>query len=54
MQRINDADASHLVAPLESTVDVLRSVQIHDTLTNNIHTDFTSQPQLYIISDISI
>jgi hypothetical protein len=50
----NAVDASHLVAPLEYMVSVLRSVHMHDTLTQYIRTDVPSQPQLYIISDISI
>ena len=50
----NAVDASHLVAPLEYTVSVLRSVRMHNTLTQNIRRDVPSQPQLYFISDISI
>ena len=47
-------DASHVVAPMEKAVCMLRSVQIHETLANNIHIAFPSQPQLCIIYDISI
>jgi len=36
------------------TVYVLRSVHMHDTLTNNVRTDAPSQPQLYGVSDISM